>query len=273
MVALVGALASVACACASDGDGQSLRGPDGGLIEFDAAVLEPPLPPAVVNEDGVLTPFPHLRFFVDPGYRLQTANFVITDDGDARGPLLQFYAELENQTGSIRCRFLPDIWLDSKEIIAVVTAHPYYEQYFNGDLSSVTNSCIPHGSIGVFYGVARGVTYDDIAQAYALFVDPKPFLSSLTYVLPTDGPLLEDMQVALDEEGWGLRGTVRVRASIWNYALRVYPRDHRGVLTDELYAFPGSLDTLHAWSTHSFQTSRTTGAFDEFRAFQSWIRN
>jgi hypothetical protein len=273
VIALIGALASAACACAADGDGQSLRGPEGGLIEFDAAVLEPPLPPAVVNPNGVLTPFPHLKFLVEPGYRLQSANFVVTEDGDERGPLLEFYAELENQTGSLRCRFLPYIWLDSTEIIALVTAHPYYEEYWNGTLSNVTNSCIPHGGVGVIYGVARGVTYDDIAQAEWLFVDPKPFVSLATYVVPTNGPLLEDVEVAWDEEGWALRGTVRVRASIYNYGLRVYPRDDRGVLTDELYAFPGRLGTLDAWSTHPFQTSSSSRVFDAYRAYQSWILN
>lgn len=59
--------------------------------------------------------------------------------------------------------------------------------------------------------------------------------------------------------------------AIENYGLTVYPRDDRGLLVDELGAFPGELGTLPAGSSHDFETDASPCEISDVSWFHSWI--
>jgi hypothetical protein len=256
------------------------RGPGGGILEFDAAVFDPEpngngdtadLPPAEVNADGVLTTYPHIAHTIDDGFALLTTNFVVTEDGDSRGPLLELFAEIQNTGSSPECQFLPDIWLDFDELVGLMRAQPHDSEY----VTTVTTDCIPSGGVGVIRALARGITEDDLATAVWLTLDPHPS-SFGTYTPATNGPTilgasLVEGQDPWDMEGWYLSGSLLIGTTIRNYGLRVFPRDDRGVLFADLVAFPNDLGILAGGSTVPFDTSAAPRSFDSDLRFQSWI--
>jgi hypothetical protein len=256
--------------------------PEAGVLHFDGAMLEGrdggtsdagggDLPPATINPDGVLTPFPYLAFrVVPPEFRIVTANFTVTHDGDSRGPLLEMLLEVENAGTEIECGFVPDVYLDFTEVVTQVTADPFYDVYSSGTVSTVTNECIPPGGVGVMRGVQRGVDEADLAAALTLDVDARPLRIGIDHQSPSDEPLLEPT-VAPVPGGFGVTGRMTPVRAIRNYGLRVYARDARGVLFTELLAFPGELAPLAAGLPQEFATTAATRGFTDYRAYQSWI--
>lgn len=284
--ALAVALACALPACDTPSTSMPPITTEAGVVHFDAAMLahrdagalEPDaggpsdLPPAVVSPDGVLTPFPSIRVTVTPPeLSLETLNFVVTHDGDSRGPLVTMYAELRNDGIDVECGFVPDVWLDAFEIVTVVEAEPFYDRYSSGTLSTTTSDCIPPGGSGVLEGVQRGLDEADLALASHLVIDARPFRSSFTErVAPTDAPTL-DVAVVEGAEGWSIEGTMTPRRTIRNYAFRAYARDARGVLFAELLAFPGELATLPPFVAQTIATDVAPRSFTDHRSFQSWI--
>jgi hypothetical protein len=194
-------------------------------------------------------------------------NFKVTVDGDPRGPLLEMFGEVVNDTGRTECAFLPDVTLDFEEVITLVEA----PAHFGDVVMSVTSDCLGVGDTGVLTGVARGITQADLAAATSLtiLVEPNTFD---TYQHATGGPTLSMPEVGeVAGGGIGLRGRLLVAQAIYNYGLKVYPRDSRGVLIDELMAFPNELDPLAAGSTIDFETDGTDCTFEDYLYFQSWI--
>lgn len=230
------------------------------------------LPPAVTNADGVLTPFPHIRFTITPSeFEIVTANFEVVHDDDERGPLLQMYLEIRNVGSAIESGFVPDVSLDFDEVITTVDAEPYYQQIGTGALFTTTSSCIPPGGIGVFYGVQRGLDEDDLASAASLVVDARPLrLSSTTYHRPTDAPTITS-SIGPGTEGWTVSGELTPVRLIYNAAFRSYARDERGVLFDRAFAYPNELGDIPAGVTVPFESYPARREFHTTRAFASWI--
>src|SRR5262245_19985496 len=109
--------------------------------------------PAAINSAGVLTAFPRIATSVTPaGLTLKSLNFVITEDGASRGPLLEMFGEVLNSSSRTECSFLPDVMLGFDEIISIVEAAPH----FGTIITTVTTDCIGPGRTGVLIGVQRG---------------------------------------------------------------------------------------------------------------------
>lgn len=268
--------------------------PDGATLQFDAAMIPaadagtprdlgrdsgppdagPTLPPATVNPDGVLTPFPHIRFDVlSPGFEIVTVNFTVEEDGDSRGPLLQAYIEVRNIGSNVRCGFLPEIFLDYyTELLARLDAEPYYERHgttmFNG-----TADCIPPGGVGVIDALQRGVSEADLASASRMTLDVGAYDYDPSYVTysPALGDLLVTRSVIPVMDGFALSGTVTPQRTIYNFALYTYARDSRGVLFAKVSAFPGVLETLPAYVAQPYESDAAPRAFTTYLSFPTWI--
>jgi hypothetical protein len=243
--------------------GSAIGGTGGGSTIGDSCG-----PAATVNADGVLTAFPHITYSISPaGWSLESVNFVVTEDGDPRGPLLEMFGELVNDTGTTECSFLPNVLLEFDEVITLVEGPAYFGEV----VMSVTTDCLGPGETGVLTGVARGITTADLAAATSLtiMVEPNTFD---TYFPAAGGPTVTMAEVSsVTAGGFGLRGKLLIGETIYNYGMRVYPRDARGVLVDELLAFPNELDTLGSGSTVDFETDGVDCNFDDYLLFQSWI--
>jgi hypothetical protein len=153
----------------------------------------------------------------------------------------------------------------SQSIVGLIATRPYY----GSTVSTVTNDCLGPGEVGVFYGLARGITTSALDAESQLIVDVNPNTLD-TFVPATNGPQ-RTAAIVQTQFGSAVRGQLSIVQTIRNHALRVYPRDSRGLLTAELLAFPGSLGTLVAGSTVDFETSASPCSFDDFLAFDSWI--
>jgi hypothetical protein len=220
--------------------------------------------PASTNAAGILTAYPSQTWSVIPSHlRVTSVNFVVTEDGDERGPLLEMFGEIRND-GSLECNILPDVFLDGEEVVTITETPPYQDEF-----SSVTADCLGTGEVAVFAGVARGIDEDDLEGAFVSFDgSPNTFSTPVRSAQPT----IEAPSVAMVEGGgYGLTGTLRPHATIYNYALRVYPKDARGLIVDELLDFPNSLETLPAGSSWPIETGGTDCAFTDYLDFQGWI--
>jgi len=215
---------------------------------------------------GTLTTFPNISVSITPvGFAVKTLNFVVTEDGDPRGPLLEMFAEIQNNSPQIECRFLPDILLEFEELIGLVETPPYHGEL----LATTVSDCLSPGEIGVLPAVQRGITLADLQMATTLTIDLSP-ANLDTFSPATDGPDIT-ANVAQSGGGWTLSGTLTPTTTIWNYGMNVYPRDARGVLVAELLAFPGNLDTLPAGVPVPFETEAAPCSFDDYLLFDSWI--
>jgi hypothetical protein len=258
MGALVGMLGTLGMGCGGGGGDN----PGGGACRD--------LPPASVNADGVLSAYPSVSYEVDFGYRIDTVGVKVTDDGDTRGPLFELFAEVTNTGSTTRCGFLPDVYLDFTELISLVRADKYYS-----DLG-ILYDCIAPGETAVLTALERGLDETNLVAGSTLSITMEPFNFG-TYTRATDGPYIADDAIAFGPdpyglEGYGVDGTLTMETTIYNYGLRAFPRDSRGVIVDELLAFPGDLDTLSAGSSIEFSTERTGCDFPEYRAIHSWLR-
>lgn len=276
---------------ACDSRASVLPAPEAAVLTFDAAMLErdaavPPLdagspaspdggealPPAVVNPDGVLTPFPHIRYSISPsGFEIVSANFVVEHDGDTRGPLLSAYFEIRNGGAYVDCDIGADVYLDFRDLVGIVEGEPYYQRIGTGPLFTVTSDCIAPGRSGVLHAVQRGIDETDLALTGDLSITLDIYRSSVVVYTPAgDGPLV-DVSVRPVEGGYGVGGTITLQRTLHNYAMRFYPRDSRGVIVDELLAFPGHLEILPIASTQPFETLGTPGPIESYLFFDSWI--
>jgi hypothetical protein len=269
-------------------EGVTLVGPPGGIIEVDPNTI--PIgdarpdggagagggggapgqgcasEPALINANGVLTAFPRIVTSVVPaGLSLKSVNFVVTEDGDPRGPLIEMFGEIVNTGTLTECSFLPDVFLGFDELITIVEADPHFGTF----VTSVTTDCIGPGRTGVMNGVQRGITRAELDMATSLTVNLNPSRLD-TYRPATNGPLRTG-QITVTATGWAVRGQLTIGTTIRNYGMRVYPKDGRGLLFAELLAFPGNLAPLYAGSTIDFETESAHCAFGEYLVFDSWI--
>ena len=88
---------------------------------------------------------------------------------------------------------------------------------------------------------------------------------------PTDSPTVEAAIVEGEEGGHLVSGTVTPNAAIYNYGMRFYPPGSRGLLVDELLAFPGELDSLAPGVTVDFASYESECQFGDYVFFQGWI--
>lgn len=229
-------------------------------------------PAASMNADGILTAYPDISVSVTPAadFKVTSFNFMVIDDGDERGPLLKFFAEVKNTSTKMHCQFLPNIALDGTEIVTLAYGPPKHLKIGTTVFTTV-DECIDPGESVVLSGVQRGVTEADLKAASVLSIEPGPSnLESSEYVLATP-PTIQDAEVAMSDDGYLLKGTAAYSTAIYNQGIRVYPRDSRKLIVDELLAFPGNLEEHAAGSTAPFETEATPCAFQEYELFQTWI--
>jgi hypothetical protein len=229
-------------------------------------------PEASLNADGMLTAYPDIDVVVTPAadFAITSFNFVVVEDGDERGPLVKFLAELKNVGTGLHCQFLPEVFLDGTELITLVYGPPKHLKIGDTVFTTV-DECIGPGESAVLSGVQRGVTEADLSAANVLTIDPGPSNFDTDVYLPAVPPVIEDTEVVASGEGFVLKGTVSYGATIRNQGIRVYPRDARQLLVDEIMAFPGDLGIHAAGSTAPFETEPTPCAFSDQELFQSWI--
>ncbi len=221
--------------------------------------------------DGVLTAFPHIEVSVTPetDFALKSFNFTVKEDGDSRGPLLSLYAEMENIGTGLKCKFIPEVYLDFTEIITLADG-PAYHLTIGSTMFSTTDECIRPGESVVLGGVQRGVTEEDLMNAMRLTIDA----GSTNY--PTDEyniavPPSVEADVVETDNGYAVAGNLTYVDTIYNQAVYVFPKDARGLIVDELVAFPGDLGTHFAGSTAPFETESTSCRFVDYELYQTWI--
>jgi hypothetical protein len=228
---------------------------------------QPVGPMAVINADGVLTDTPNVRFTdvgVD-GIAVVSSSMRVIEDGDERGGLLRWVGEIENTSNKLACRMLATVQFGAQELITVVDAPAYYDEY-----SGVTASCLRPGERGVFYGVERGFSPEDLEREISLRYD---FESNVfgTYQRALDEPIVASEEMVERVDGYALEGELRLVSNLYNYSMNVYPRDARGLLVARLGAFPGDLEDLVAGQTLAFSTDATDAKFVGTVIYHSWI--
>ena len=284
---------AVLCAC-GDGSRRRVDGSDAGVWTFDAAMIGgrdagpdsgrtadggrpgsdagssagdcDDLPPSSLS-GGVRTAHPHITVYDGSGFAARSVNYVITVDGDSRGPLIEVFVEVENTSSSTECDFLPDVFLGGTELTGLVETPPYFGEF----VTTVTNDCLGPGQSGVYTGLARGVTEEMLASVSSLSFDPDPNTIGDAYPA-TNGPTVLSSEIGTHEEGWGLSGQIRINATIRNYNMTSYARDERGLITAELQSYPRRLEALYVGETVDYETLNGTPCrFDDHLSYQSWI--
>jgi hypothetical protein len=258
----------------SKSDAGSSGGGSGGMGGAGGSPATPQAcgPEASMNADGVLTAYPNISVTVTPAtdFEITSFNFVVTDDGDARGPLLEFFADLKNIGTQQHCQFLPMVYLGADELITLVYGPPKHLKIGTTVFTTV-DECIGPGESAVMSGVQRGITEAALEAATSLTIDPGPSNFETDEYLPAVAPTIQDAQVVTADAEFLLKGTVSYTENIRNQGIRVYPRDSRQLLVGELLAFPGDLGPHLAGSTAPFETESTPCGFTEYELFQSWI--
>jgi hypothetical protein len=256
-------LALVGVACSDGGSGSATAG--GGAGNATGA-SECQVKAASTNSSGVLSTYPNVSVSVTPAaFRATTLNFVVTEDGDSRGPLLEMFVELENAGTTTECNFLPAISLDGIELVGLVDTPPY----FSGGLTTVTADCLGPGATGAIRALARGITSTEVAAATYLSIALGP--SSFGTNLPASNPPKLTAEIAKLTQGWGVKGTVTPAANIYNYSITIFPRNSQGVLYAQLLAFPNELNTLALGTAVPFETDTVPCQFGDYALFDSWI--
>lgn len=278
-----------AAAAEAEGGPRDLMQPaasSSGILTFDASMLARDagttptspeagtgLPPAVINADGVLTPYPGIRFSITPPFEILTANFVVTEDGDPRGALLEPYIEVRNTGFATICHYPRSVYLDFVDVATRLNATPHHDQIgATGTPFDSTNPCVAPGAVGVLEGAARGISEADLAVASELHIEYDVEDFGAIHNLATEVSGVTGM-VERTAEGFVLRGQITPRLRIWNVGIMVFPRDGRGVLVDGIYAFPGDLGLLPGLVPTPFVTSPTEWEFSEYVAFAAWIND
>ena len=221
---------------------------------------------ARVNAQGILTNRPDVSWLLASSPLTPiSATFVLTNDGGTR-PFFELFIEVRNDGTRSYCDFVPAVELDGVDIIGLIDTPPHRDSDFD-----FNNDCLSPGDVGVMRGVSRDVTEANFGSGSLLSFDAGE--STFSEGIPlTAQPTLQGERVeAVPDGGFGLVGTVLPHRSIYNYALLVYPRDSRGLLVDELQAYPNELETLPAGSRWDFATDGTECTFAMDRRFQSWI--
>jgi hypothetical protein len=233
-------------------------------------------PAASLNAQGALSAYPNISVTVVPAtdFAVTSFNFRVIEDGDARGPLLKLFVELKNIGAGLQCKFIPDVTLDGKEIVTT-SYGPAKHLKIGTTIFSTVDPCIEPGQTAVLSGVQRGITEDKLKLATNLSIQPNPSNLSTTEYLPATPPTIASAQVVPSQanDGYLLKGNVSYTNAVHNQGIRVYPRDSRKLLVDELLAFPGNLGAHAAGSSAPFETNATPCAFEDYLLFQSWIND
>jgi len=281
---------AVIVGCGSDG--RSTPGSEG-LLRYDAAMLEPPPDPArrdagrdagrgadaggdaggLVSDDcddrpasdilGFTTPYSNGSYALRPfGFTLLSINFVVTVDSRPE-PLFEVFAEIRNDSGRTQCTFIPDATFNGEEVIGLVDTARWDDSF------GIHTDCIGAGEVGVWNGVARGPTQEDIEAAFFLDIDLMPRRDGVYF--RRTGPVVASEEKIMRDGEYAVAVRLEVPASIYNYGYDAFVRDSRGVLIENLAGFPNDLGTLSP-GTHTFETLNSTPCdFDGFLRFHSWL--
>lgn len=260
-------------------DTDATPGPDTGTLSDagrdtgpDAAVSPPGCgtPPAG-TVSGTRTAHPHIAINFSPAttFSLLSSNFRIEDEDDPeREPLLRWYAEIQSNVSTPQCGLFAEVELlapSAREIVTIVETDRYEDRF------EIRSRCIGLGEVAILVGVQRGISSADLDDASFLSVRiDDPWARDDVFPV-VGGPVLTRQTAASTAEGFVVDAEIRVPENIWNYGYRAYPRDARGLLIDELLAFPGELETLYAGSTHAFSTDANPCPFGEFLSLQTWL--
>lgn len=220
--------------------------------------------PPATTVAGVLTPFAGSTFLVSPSqFRLISFNVKMTDDGDTRGPLSEAYAEFQNTGSTVECSFLTNVFIGTAEFFGLPTTPPWRSEF-----GSVTD-CVGPGEVGVWEGLSRDLEPIDLELPLYVDLDLRP--NGFGTHTRAFGPNVTSESVVMTDEGYAIAASLNVVDTIWNFGYDAYPKDERGVIIDELLAFPGELGTLSAGSVIPFETSSTECPITSFLSYFSWI--
>lgn len=221
-------------------------------------------------ESGTLTSYPNISVEVYPSsFRATTINFVITEDGDERGPLLDVYAEIQNISGGLECNILPELTFSAGDLVGIIEFPAYRQQSDIVDYTTLAD-CLGVGQVGILRANARGITAEDLQQAGSLFIDVTPYNLGFSYELPPEEPEVEATVVETNG-GWVVSGTVTPGADIHNYGMYVFPRDANGLLMADYFVAPGNLETLYAGDAAPFESEPSACPFTEYALMHTWI--
>lgn len=228
--------------------------------------LEPCGPEAGLNAQGILTSHPAMTFTVDdPSHELETVNIVpyIAPSGI---DTLTIYAELTNVGLETRCSYLFDAWLDGYDILVQAETPP-----FESELFSATDICLAPGDTAVLVGVQNHIPIATVNAATSFELNVRTRSPVYPSYHASNAPTLDAVIEEGTSGGHVISGTVVPGVAIYNYSMHFYPRDSRGLLVDELLAFPGDLERLTAGISVEFSTTESECTFDEYVFIHSWI--
>lgn len=220
------------------------------------------LPPAV-DSNGILSAFPSIDYIASGAdFRIVSTNFVTSQFDSPSGPLVDFFAEVENLSATTECNLFADVTLDGADLIGLVQGPPHVAEILP---NTVTNSCVPAFGRAVVTGLIRGV---DLSTARTVRIAFDTFRDD--YSRAPGEPLLVGTQEE-SESGWIFEGSVTPTETIYNHSLRVFTMDARGLITNQLRAFPGELATLFGGIAVDFATLGAPCSWESEYAFQGWI--
>lgn len=234
--------------------------PDGDVLTFDAAMLEPPpdagasdggedagVPSctASMSADGVLTNHPELTFRNLGGpLVIRTAYLTVVDRTSFHTFLM--WAELENTGTEIECTPLPDLYVSFLHLYPTVAGPPGIQ---SGTVSSV---CIWPGQRGVMFAIENdvgssfleGLTMIEYAgDSWAAFDTPDT----------SGNPLIETAELRMGEFGMVVAGRARTFVPIENVRLEFFGRNPCGLIFTSMDAYPEDFETSRV-GTFDFET-------------------
>lgn len=244
--------------------GSGGTGGTGGTV----AMLAPCGPEASENAQGVLTSHPAMMFDVgDPDFELETLN-IVPSTAPSGIDTLNVYGELTNVGTETRCFLFFDARLDGMEVLVQAEMPPLKEDGY-----TTTQDCLPPGQTAILVGLQNDIPAATVNAATTFELNMTSMAAFGPLAAALDGPTVE----ATIEEGTSggnrVVGTITPNVSSWNYGMRFYPRDSRGLIVDELLAFPGSLGDLVPGVSLDFETLESECQFDEYVFVDSWIYN
>ena len=220
--------------------------------------------PTSIDDDDIRTPYPNQSWIWGPlALRPVNVNYVITDDGDARGPLVEMFAEIRNQS-AVQCNIAATATIDGTEITGVVWGVAYTVLD-----SPATEPCVAMGETGVFYGVGRGLTEADLEASSEVVFESIPDTSGSP--VEARAPGITGLSVRGQADGSAaVAGTIIPVEDVFGYTFRAFPRDDRGVFYDELTTTVEDGATLTTGSSYPFVTESNECAFTAFFPTPSW---
>lgn len=223
-------------------------------------------PAPAENSQGILTSHPNLQFDLGhEDFELLTVN-ILPSIAPSGIDTLDLYAEVRNIGLEDHCSFLFDPRLDGLEILVQLEAPPHRQENY-----TTTHGCLRPGEVGILTGIQNDISADTIEAATSLAFNMSSLSPLNPLSEPTDSPTVDAMIVEGEEGGNLVSGTVTPNAASFNYSMRFYPRDSRGLLVDELLAFPGDLDSLTAGVTLDFASNESDCQFDDYVFLHGWI--